>query len=110
MASGILGQAAPSAASNTTVYTVPANITASFTISLLNRDSSNAANVNIAIAAAATPTNAEYLEYNLQLPANGGRFELTGLVAQAGKNVVVSCSNANCSVAVYGYENLTTTI
>lgn len=103
MASGILGQAAPSAATNTTVYTVPSAKVGTFSINIVNRNGS-VATVRIAISASGTPSNSEYIEYGAQVLANGGVLERTGLVAQAAKNVVVYSDVANTSVTVYGYE------
>jgi hypothetical protein len=37
------------------------------------------------------------------IPPNGV-LERGGIVAQAAKNVIVSCSTALCSVSVYGFE------
>lgn len=102
MPSGILGQAAPAASTNTTVYTVPATKLATFSVNILNR-SSAAISVRLAIASTATPTNAEWIEFGAAVPANGV-LERTGLIAQAAKQVVVFVSSADASVSVYGYE------
>jgi len=102
MASGILGQSAPSAATNTTVYTVPASKVATFTVSFCNRDVTPAT-VRLAVAATGTPANSEYLLYDFILPANGA-IEKAGVVANAAENVVVYASSANTSVTVYGFE------
>ena len=102
MASGILGQANPAAATNTTVYTVPASVTATFNINVTNL-TGGAVSVNVAIAGTGTPTNAEYIEFQTIIPANGV-LERGGIVAGTGKNVVVNCSSASCSVSVYGFE------
>ena len=103
MASGILGQAAPSASTDTSVYTVPASTLSVVNINVLNRSASNPVNVRIALAAAGTPTNAEYIEYDVTVPAKGV-VERTGLALNAGKLVVVQCSTADTSVSVYGLE------
>lgn len=102
MANGILGQAAPAAITNTTVYTVPASTTATFCVNICNRGGSSMA-VRLAIASTGTPTDSEWLEYDTVLPANG-ILERTGLVAQATKNVVVYFSTIQGSVSVYGFE------
>lgn len=102
MATGILGQANPAAATDTTVYTVPAATTATFNISVVNTGASSAA-VSIALAASGTPAASEYIEFQTALPP-GGVLERGGLVAQTTKRVVANCSTANCSVSVYGYE------
>ena len=102
MPTGILGQAAPTAATLTTVYTVPATKTAVFNVSIVNRGPTTAA-VRLAIAGTGTPTNAEYIEYDAIIPVNGV-LERGGLVAQAAENVVVYSSIAGISVSAYGYE------
>ncbi len=102
MASGTLGQADLSATTNTTVYTVPAGKVASFNVNVLNRTASNVT-VRMAISATNSPTNSEFLEYEATVPANGV-MERTGLVASAGKNLVIYASSTGVSVNVFGFE------
>jgi len=103
MASGILGQVSiAQTATNTTVYTVPASTFAVVTINVLNRSASTAT-ARIAIAATATPSNAEFIEYDASISANGV-LERTGVVLNATKNVVAYASTTAISVAVYGIE------
>jgi hypothetical protein len=102
MASGILGQSAPSAATNTTVYTVPAATVATFNISICNTASSSIF-VRVALAASGTPATSEYIEYDAVIPPSGV-LERGGIVANAAENVVVYASAAGLSVTVYGYE------
>jgi hypothetical protein len=59
--------------------------------------------VRLAIAGTATPSIAEYIEYDTVLPGNGV-LERGGLVAQTGEIVVAYASAATVSVSVYGYE------
>ena len=54
-------------------------------------------------AATATPTTAEYIEFDATIPARGV-LERTGIALQATEKVVVYASTANCSVNVYGLE------
>jgi hypothetical protein len=102
MASGILGQSAPAAATYTTVYTVPASTTATFNVNIVNTGSSPV-NVRLALAAGATPATSEFVEYDINLLASGV-LERTAFVAQATKRVVVYTDIATVSVSVYGYE------
>jgi hypothetical protein len=101
MPSGTLGQASLAAATNTTVYTVGATPSV-FNVSMNNTSGFPVA-VNLAIAAAATPTAAEYLEFETVIPPNSV-LERGGLVATSGKLVVALASVAGVSVNVYGYE------
>jgi hypothetical protein len=104
MANGILGQSAPAANTNTTVYTVPAATTATFSVSICNRGNS-AVSARLAVAAGATPADSEWLEFGTSIPA-GGVLERTGIVAQAAKQVVVSVGSATTSVSVFGFEEV----
>jgi hypothetical protein len=71
MASGILGQSALAATTNTTVYTVPASTHAVVNVSILNRSASAAATIRLALSTTGSPTNAEWIEYDVSLPKNG---------------------------------------
>lgn len=102
MPSGILGQSAPAATTNTTVYTVPSGKLASFSVNILNRGAASVS-VRLAIATTGTPANEEWIEFGASVPANGV-LERSGLVAQAGERIVVFASTADVSVSVYGYE------
>lgn len=102
MASGRLGAADLAATTNTTLYTVPADKVGTFSVNLCNRNTT-AVTVRIALAVAATPTNAEWIEYGATIPANGV-MERTALVLDATKLVVVYSSAANVSAVAYGFE------
>lgn len=105
MPSGRLGIAAPAANTNTTVYIVPAATVATLNVAVVNRGA-DAATVRVAVATSAAPITAEFIEYGVQVPANGGVLERTAIVASAGEQVVVHCSTANCSVRVHGFEEV----
>lgn len=102
MADGRLGVAALAATTNTTVYTVPAGKVATFNIRATNRGST-AVDVRIAVAAAGTPTNAEWIEYDARIGPNSPLGN-TGIRAGAGERVVAWASAAQVSIRVEGYE------
>lgn len=102
MATGTLGQAALTAATNTTVYTVPADKYATFNVNLVNKGSSIGA-VSIAISDTDTPTDSEYIEFNTPMDVSGV-LERSGIVASANKRVVVNSTVDGVIVNVYGYE------
>jgi hypothetical protein len=104
MATGILGQSAPTANTNTTVYTVPASTTATFSVSICNTGTT-VVTARLAIAASGTPGASEWLEYGAEI-AGGGVLERTGIVAQATKRVVAYVSAATAAVSVFGFEEV----
>lgn len=103
MASGKLGSAALTADTNTTIYTVPADTVTTLNVSVVNRGINDAV-VSIALSATGSPANADYIEYGVILPGNGGVLERTALVAGVGERVVVRSSTGNCSARVHGFE------
>ena len=102
MATGILGQSAPAAVTNTAIYTVPAGKTAVCNISVVNL-SGSPITIRLALAAASSPTSSEYIEYDTLVPPSGV-LERGGLVLNAGKLVVAYASASGASISVYGYE------
>lgn len=106
MATGRLGVTDLAAGTNATVYTVPAGIYSICNVSITNRNATSV-NIRLAMASTGTPTGQEWIEYDTVLVGNGV-FERTGLVMQAGLNIVAYSSAATVGVTVYGIETSTT--
>lgn len=101
----VLGQSAPSATTNTDVYTVPSATEAVIsTITICNR-ANTAATYRIAIRPnAATIANQHYIAYDATVPANDTIALTLGLTIDAADVVTVYASSANLSFGIFGSE------
>lgn len=100
-----LAQSAPSATTNTDVYTVGAGKQAIIsTITVCNR-SATAATYRIAIRPdGATLANQHYIAYDATAPANDTIALTLGVTCDASDVVTVYASTANLSVNLFGSE------
>ena len=101
----VLGQSAPSATTDTNVYTVPSATEAIIsTIVVANRDSA-AANFRIAIRPdGATIANQHYIAYNVTVGASDSTTLTLGVTLDAADVVTVYASTANLSFNIFGSE------
>jgi hypothetical protein len=106
MATGRLGVSAIPATTNTTVYTVPTGYYTVLNVSITNRNTTPI-KVRVAMASTSTPSAQEWIEYDVTVIGNGV-FERTGLVVNAGLNIVIYSDTANVGCTVYGIETSTT--
>jgi len=101
----ILGQSAPSATTNTNVYTVPSSTeTVVSTITVTNRDNT-AATYRIAIRPNGdTVANQHYIAYDALVPSNDSIALTLGITLDAADIITVYASTANLSFNVFGSE------
>lgn len=98
MAAGKLGAADLAAAANTLLFVASGSQV--FNVRFANRTATSTT-VRLAIGAGATPGPADYVTYDVTLPANGV-LEDTGLVASDGEKVWAYSNAANVSVRAHG--------
>jgi len=101
----VLGQSNPSATTATTLYTVPsATQTIVSTITVCNQ-AATAGTYRIAVRiAGASLAAAQYVAYDISLPANTTDTLTLGLTLGAADVVTVYASSANFSFNAYGSE------
>jgi hypothetical protein len=101
----VLAQSAPSATTNTDVYTVGSGKSAVVsTITVCNRAASTAT-YRIAIRiAGGTIANEDYIAYDATVPANDTINLTIGVTLAATDVVTVYTSNANLSINLFGAE------
>ena len=102
----VLGQAAPNATTETTLYTVPA-LASSVVSSLIvaNRGASVATfRISVSVGGGAT-ANKDYIYYDILMPPNDTFIATVGLTLAAGDIVRCYASTANVSFSIFGEEN-----
>ena len=101
----VLGQSAPSATTDTDVYTVPSATEAVIsTITVANR-AATAATYRIAIRPdGATIANQHYIAYGASVPANDTIALTLGITLDAADVVTVYASSADLSFGIFGSE------
>ena len=101
----VLGQQAPSAATATTLYTVPAATSAVVsTINVCNR-SASVDSFRIAVRpAGAALANSHYLAYDISVPANDSVSITIGVSLATTDVITVYAGSANLTFAAFGAE------
>lgn len=105
MANGRLGAADLAAGVDTSVYTVPETTFSVVTVAFCNR-SAQSRTLRLALAATGSPSNEEYLEYDVEILGNGV-VERTGIVMDTGKQIVVRSDDTDVTCVVMGLETAT---
>jgi glucose-6-phosphate dehydrogenase assembly protein OpcA len=101
----VLGQVAPSSATATTLYTVPASTqTVVSTIAVANRGASSATyRIAIRVAGSAL-SNDEYIAYDTAITANNSTMITIGITLGATDVITVYASTADLSFNAFGSE------
>lgn len=101
----ILGQVAPSATTETDLYTVPASTEVIVsTIAVANRSATDATfRISVSSDGGATATK-DYIAYDISCAGNGVNYFTLGLTLNAADKIRVYASTANLSFGVFGTE------
>lgn len=101
----VLGQLAPSATTNTDLYTVPALTSAvASTLTICNRGT-GAASVRVAVRpAGAALSSVHYIMYDTYVQFGDSLFLTLGLSLSTTDVVTVYASNANITFSLFGTE------
>lgn len=101
----VLGQSAPSATTETDLYTVPASTeTVVSTITVANRSATLATfRISVAVNGAAT-ANKDYVIYDLSIDGNGFVALTLGITLDATDKIRIYASSANLSFNAFGSE------
>jgi glucose-6-phosphate dehydrogenase assembly protein OpcA len=101
----VLGQSAPSATTDTDLYTVPADTSAVVSTIVVANRAEVAATYRIAIRpAGATLANQHYLAYDVTVGASDSTTLTLGITLAATDVVTIYASTANFSFSVFGSE------
>lgn len=101
----VLGQSAPSATTNTDVYTVPSATSAVLsTVNICNRGGATATFRLAVRPAGATLANEHYLAYDVAIPANDSIALTLGVTMATTDVFTVYASTANFSFNLFGSE------
>jgi hypothetical protein len=101
----VLGQVAPSATTNTTLYTVPAlKETVVSTLVIANRSGANASYRVAVRPAAATLANEHYVAYDVAVGGGDSTTLTLGLTLATTDVITIYGSTANLSFSLFGSE------
>lgn len=101
----VLGQSAPSATTNTDVYTVPAATEAVISSIVVANRSGSSATYRIAVRPdGAAISNEHYIAYDVTVGGNDSTSLSLGLTLDSTDIITVYASSANLSFGVFGSE------
>lgn len=101
----VLGQSAPTATTNTDVYTVPSATEAVLSTIIIANRAGTAGSFRLAIRPnGAAIANVHYIAYDVAIAANDSTTLTLGITLDAADVVTAYCSSGDMSVNVFGTE------
>jgi len=101
----VLGQSAPSATTNTSVYTVPSATEAVISTIIVANRAGTAGTFRLAVRPnGASISNEHYLAYDVPLASNDSTTLTLGITMDAADVLTAYCSSGDMSINVFGTE------
>ena len=101
----VLGQSAPSATTNTAVYTVPSATEAVISTIIVANRAGTAGTFRLAVRPnGASISDEHYLAYDVALAANDSTTLTLGITMDAADVLTAYCSSSDMSINVFGTE------
>lgn len=101
----VLGQSAPSATTDTNVYTVPAATEAVISTIIIANRAATAGSFRLAVRPnGAAISNLHYIAYGVPIAANDSTTLTLGITLDATDIITAYCSSADMSVNIFGTE------
>ncbi len=101
----VLGQSAPSATTNTDVYTVPSATKSVISTIVIANHSASAGTFRLAVRPdGASIVQKHYLAYDIPVAANDSTTLTLGVTMDAADVLTAYCSSADMSINVFGSE------
>ena len=101
----VLGQSAPSATTNTDVYTVPSATKSVISTIVIANHAASAGTFRLAVRPdGATIEQKHYLAYDIPVAANDSTTLTLGITMDAADVLTAYCSSADMSINVFGSE------
>jgi glucose-6-phosphate dehydrogenase assembly protein OpcA len=101
----VLGQSAPAATTDATLYTVPSSTNAIVSSIVVANRASSSATYRVAIRpTGATIADQHYIAYDIPLDGNDATSLTLGLTMEATDVITIQASTASCSFSAFGSE------
>jgi len=101
----VLGQSAPSATTDTDVYTVPSSTEAVVSTIIIANRAATAGTFKLAIRPdGAAIANVHYIAFDVPLAANDSTTLTLGITLDAADVITANCSSADMTINIFGTE------
>ena len=101
----MLGQSAPSATTDTDVYTVPSSTEAVISTIIIANRAATAGTFKLAVRPDGSAiSNVHYIAYDVAIAANDSTTLTLGITLDAADVITANCSSADMTINIFGTE------